>query len=99
MPLEAALSMIDRLARDGGEVALSFEGRGDPLLHPSWRQIVRHAVAAGFGAVHVRTDLAGNQREVDDLLALAIKAGQHDDREQDRWRRGLRSARCPALRA
>lgn len=72
MSPEGACAAIDRLARNGGEVLLSLEGRGDPLLHPAWRQIVRHAVGARLGAVHVRTDLSGSGAEADDLVALGV---------------------------
>lgn len=61
-------AMIDRLGERAMETAVSFDGRGDPLLHPNWREIITHASEARLGAVHVRTDLLGDESELVGLL-------------------------------
>ena len=66
IPLEQALDAVTRFA--DASTVLSLEGRGDPLLHPEWRAVLGAACRAGYGAVHVRTDLAG---PADDVRALA----------------------------
>jgi len=68
IPLAQALDAVERFADP--MTVLSFEGRGDPMLHPEWRAIVRAACGAGYGAVHVRTDLRGSPEEVRELAEL-----------------------------
>ncbi len=68
IPLAQALDAVQRFADP--HAVLSFEGRGDPLLHPEWRTIIASALRAGYGTVHVRTDLRASP-DVRDLAALA----------------------------
>lgn len=51
------------------DAAVSFEGRGDPLLHPGWREIIGSAPVPGTPALHVRTDL-GEGTEIGPLLEI-----------------------------
>lgn len=69
IPLAQALDAVERFADPFA--VLSLEGRGDPLLHPDWRTVVAAALAAGYGAVHVRTDLSGSEEDVRALVDLA----------------------------
>lgn len=64
--------VIDRISGFGPSVAISFEGRGDTLAHPRWRDAVRHALDSDFSSVHVRTDLTGEPAACDELLGLGV---------------------------
>jgi len=72
--LERARELIDAARRRWPDAAISFEGRGDLLLHRDWREIVEHAAGAGFSALHVRTDL-GAGADVESLVKVVNRSG------------------------
>ncbi len=71
LPLDAARAIIDQCAA-GANVAMTFGGRGDPLLHPDFSTIVRHARDRGCAAIHVRTDLPDRFGSGASLLDLPL---------------------------
>lgn len=71
LPLDAAQSVIDQCA-SRSDIALTFGGRGDPLLHPHFAAIARHASEQGCTAIHVRTDLPESFGPAADLLDLPL---------------------------
>ncbi len=73
MEFDRACALIDGCTQLWPDTVVSFEGRGDPLLHPRWNEIVSRAVAAGFAGLHVRTDL-GAKADVGALLAALRRA-------------------------
>jgi len=54
------------------DVAITFGGRGDPLLHPHCFEIIRYARQQGCRAIHLRTDLPDAFGEATALLDLPI---------------------------
>lgn len=71
LPLDAAQGLVDQCAARG-DLALTFGGRGDPLLHPHFAAIARHASEQGCTAIHVRTDLPESFGPAADLLDLPL---------------------------
>lgn len=71
LPLSAARSLLNQCA-GRNDVAVSFGGRGDPLLHPHFASIVRHAHQQGCRAIHVRTDLPESFGPAVNLLDLPL---------------------------
>lgn len=73
LPLDAAKMLINQcVAR--GDVAITLGGRGDPLLHPHFAAIARHASEQGCTAIHVRTDLPESFGPAANLLDLPLDA-------------------------
>ena len=65
-----AWSLAARLLREHAEAGgsrVTLFGAGDPLLHPDLQRIVGEAGGHGL-AVHVRTDLVGDERAIDALV-------------------------------
>ena len=89
-----ALSVIDQLAA-AGVLVLAFSG-GEPMLREDWRELVRHAVAAGL-----RVNLGSNGATVsdsnaDDIARLGVHSvtvslDSHRPEVHDRFRG------CPGL--
>ncbi len=61
-----------------GDAVVTFDGYGDPLLHPYFDDFARIAVAAGVRLVRVRTDLAVDRSVIDRLLAAPIDVVEID---------------------
>jgi hypothetical protein len=54
-----------------GDIALTFGGVGDPLLHPQWADAIRIAKDAGAWGIAIETDLHVQQSTLEQLLTLA----------------------------
>ena len=68
-------SMFRRIVEplgDAGDTVLFLDGAGDPLLHPRFDDFIEIAMDAGVRVVSIRTDLAGDPRVVDRLLATRV---------------------------
>lgn len=67
---------IERVLKDLGRVrtdlAVTFAGAGDPLLHPQWRRYSAMAREFGAAGIHIRTDLTGSTQDVDALLDSGV---------------------------
>lgn len=66
---------VERLLRQAAarpDLALTFGGRGDPLLYPQFERVIALARDSGCTAIHVRTDLPGEFGDVARLLDLPI---------------------------
>jgi len=81
MPAALAIRLAEsfgRLRSDGvlhlGPAAPG-DPAGDPLLHASWREVVRAAKAAGVACVHVRTDLIAPDGDADRLAREILDSG------------------------
>lgn len=84
-----ALAVIDQLA-DAGLLILAFSG-GEPMLRGDWRELVRHAVAAGL-----RVNLGSNgatvsESNADDIVRLGVHSvtvsiDSHRPEVHDRFR-------------
>lgn len=72
--VDRAHALIDEIRARWPDAAISFEGRGDPLQHPRWREILGRAASAGFAALHVRTDLCGGT-DVESLMDILDRSG------------------------
>ena len=57
LPLAEAAAVFAELAAYDPATRITFGGRGDPLLHPSFREIIAAARSAGLTSLHVETDL------------------------------------------
>lgn len=66
---ELAIEVVESAVRLNPAIAITLAGAGDPLRHAAWSEIVRGARALGCRALHVRTDLLCDRRDVDELLA------------------------------
>lgn len=66
---DAVRAAVADLARDRNDVVVTFDGAGDPALHPDLPSLVRAARESGAVAVHVRTDLAGDDATIAALIA------------------------------
>lgn len=66
---DAVRAAVAELARERDDVVVTFGGAGDPALHPDLPSLVRAAREAGACAVHVRTDLAGDDASITALIA------------------------------
>lgn len=59
-PIDAEIEMVERVLRGASardDLAVTFGGRGDPLLHPQCREIVELCRDLGCRGIHIRTDL------------------------------------------
>jgi hypothetical protein len=66
-----------------GDVALTLDGAGDPLLHPDIERIVAAARSAGIRHVHLRTELRADPdliRRVVDAGVAVVSVDLHADR-------------------
>lgn len=72
MSLDEARRVIDQVAARGA-TALTLDGRGDPLLHPRFAEIIEHARSVGVAGVHVRTTLRMDASAIDLLPAPPIE--------------------------
>jgi len=72
MPLSVARSVIDEAGLAREDIVLNLAGRGDPMQHESWREVIKLAKESGLLGVHVRTDLVCDRAEVDALLASPV---------------------------
>lgn len=101
LPLEAALSLIDQLA-DAGVLVLAFSG-GEPLMHPHWRKLVRHAVWRGLNVNVGSNGSCITPRNADTLRTLGVKSvtisiDSHLPNIHDQFRR-LKGLHAKALAA
>ncbi len=74
-------SMFRRIAGElgeSGDAVVSFDGYGDPLLHPRFDDFARIAIDAGVRLVRVRTDLAVDPSIIDRVLAAPIDVVEVD---------------------
>jgi len=71
MTLDAARRLLDRAA-EVDDMAVTFGGLGDALLHPDWAALVRHAREVGVYGLHLMTDLHVDQATLEQLAALPI---------------------------
>ncbi len=70
------IDVARRLLREAAartDLAVTFGGRGDPLLHSQFEEIIRFAREVGCTAIHVRTDLPGELGDPTRLLELPIE--------------------------
>ncbi len=71
--LDLAQRLFEQLAEaHAHDTVLTLHGAGDPLLHPHFDQIIRHAKQAGIRAAHMRTELLTDQPTIDRLLASGV---------------------------
>lgn len=59
-PTDVEVELVERVLHEAagrGDLAVTFGGRGDPLLHPRCREIVQLCRNLGCRAIHIRTDL------------------------------------------
>lgn len=68
LDLDSLQSELHRLRGGFEDAVLTLGGRGDPLLHPRWRQAIRAAREAGYAAVHIRTELPAGPGDVGPLI-------------------------------
>lgn len=79
------IDVARRLLREAvsrSDLAITFGGRGDPLLHPQFEDILRFAREVGCAAIHVRTDLPdafGDPTRVLDLPIDVISVELHGE--------------------
>lgn len=74
-------SMFRRIAEalgESGDAVVTFDGFGDPLLHPRFDDFARIAIDAGVRSIRVRTELVVEPEVVDRLLAAPIDAVEID---------------------
>ena len=71
-PMDTAPARIytDERAHARPDAVLTVGGIGDPLMHPTWREIITHALHANRAAVHVRTDLQCSPEEALELFEM-----------------------------
>lgn len=69
---DLAKRIIEQFASGRPDAALTLHGRGDSLLQPQWREIVRFAKQAGVGSVHLRTDLVCANETIDELIQSGV---------------------------
>ncbi len=69
---EPTFRRIAEALGESGDAIITFDGFGDPLLHPQFDEFARIAVASGVRLVRVRTDLAVGPEVVERLLAAPI---------------------------
>ncbi len=69
LPLATARAIFQQLAQ-ADDVRVTFAGAGDPLLHRELFEILDAARSAGIRALHVETDLLGENR--DRIASLAM---------------------------
>lgn len=72
MPLKQIAQLFEQLA-DAGVSTVTLDGRGDPLLHPNFGEVIEHARQVGIAGIHVRTALRCDAHETDRLLAPPIE--------------------------
>ncbi len=72
MPRALAEQLISAAAALRDDLVISFEGAGDPLLHPEWRAIAEHARSLTSRGIHIRTDLLCDAPALDALLDGAV---------------------------
>ncbi len=72
MTVETAERVIRELCGVRADLAVTFGGAGDPLLHPQWRRMVAMARESGAAGIHIRTDLVGPPEDVDALLDTGV---------------------------
>lgn len=73
--IDMDLEIVERLLRQAAvrpDLAITFGGRGDPLLHPQFESVITLARESGCTAIHVRTDLPDEFGDVTRLLDLHI---------------------------
>ena len=75
---ESTFRRIVEALGESGDAVVSFDGFGDPLLHPRFDDFARIAIEAGVRLVRVRTDLAVEPEVVDRLLAAPIDVVEID---------------------
>ncbi len=75
---EATFRRIVGQLGETGDAIVTFDGYGDPLLHPRFDDFARIAIDAGVRLVRVRTDLAVDPSVVDRLLAAPIDVVEVD---------------------
>lgn len=70
MPISTIHALLAEVVSGAPDATLTLHGAGDPLMHPRALEVVRTAREVGFGAVHLRTDLArlGDDEEAIDAL-------------------------------
>jgi hypothetical protein len=69
------LDFLQHVLRDCADIddlAVTFDGAGDPMLHPQFEDCVRVAHDAGVRGIHVRTELRGTTEAIDSLLQLPV---------------------------
>lgn len=66
--------LLDRILSvlAGAECLVTFDGVGDPLLHPQLGDFIALARARGVAGIHVRTELLAPPAALDQLLAEGI---------------------------
>ncbi len=73
--IDLDFDLVERLLCDAAtrpDLAITFGGRGDPLLHPQFETILALARKTGCTAIHVRTELPGEFGDATRLLDLPI---------------------------
>lgn len=58
--VDMEFDLVERVLREAArrpDLAITFGGRGDPLLHPQIESIIRLAREVGCDVIHIRTDL------------------------------------------
>lgn len=75
---EATFRAVVESLGEAGDVVATFDGAGDPLLHPRFDDYARIAIDAGVRLVGVRTDLMVDPDLVDRLLAAPIEVVEVD---------------------
>ncbi|MFM1832960.1 MAG: hypothetical protein RLZZ461_1276 [Planctomycetota bacterium] len=75
---EATFRRIVSELGETGDAVVTFDGYGDPLLHPRFDDFARIAIESGIRLVRIRTDLAVDPSIVDRLLAAPIDVVEVD---------------------
>lgn len=69
--IEVAERLFKQL-ESAGDIALTLDGAGDPLLHPRFDEIIRAAKNHGIAGIQVRTELLADRATIDRLLSAEV---------------------------
>lgn len=71
--VELAMQLFEQIRQSGcDDIAVTFGGLGDALLHPQWESLITAANLAGVAAVHVETDLLCDRETALRLMSLPV---------------------------
>jgi hypothetical protein len=63
--------LVEQVA-ESRDCVMTFAGAGDPLVHPDVARFVRMAKEGGVRGVHIRTELLGSPKVIEEVVAAGV---------------------------